>query len=125
LAKEKVTKKILKKKILVHVVNLKPDTSVFLPKNQGYEQIKSLTKPVVYFFKKKILNHGFLINPNVIGVFMMPKIEDRTTYDSSILQSVKKKPLSFISGVLNKHNIAVLKQSNGTLDKPIFFSAKF
>ena len=52
-------------------------------------------------------------------------IDDRTHHETNIALSVKKKPFSIINGVLNKHNINLLKQEAVTLEKPIMFVAKF
>jgi hypothetical protein len=38
---------------------------------------------------------------------------------------MKKKPLSFVSGVLNKHNLEILKNSDSSFNKPILFVLKF
>lgn len=52
-------------------------------------------------------------------------IDDRTHHETNIALSIKKKPFTILNGVLNKHNIELLKQDNKALEKPIMFVAKF
>lgn len=60
---------------------------------------------------------------NILDIYNIPAMDNQTNFTNSLLTSVKKKPLSFLAGVLNKHNIELLK--NNSLDRPIFFTVKF
>lgn len=57
--------------------------------------------------------------------YFFPRLDERTHYASSLAVSKNKKPLTFVAGVLNKHNIESLKNASTELNKPIFFTAKF
>lgn len=59
------------------------------------------------------------------SLYNLPIIDNQTNFTASLLTSVKHKPLTILSGVLNKHNIEVLRDVNTTLNKPILFTAKF
>jgi hypothetical protein len=58
-------------------------------------------------------------------IYNIPAIDNQTNFNGSLLTSSKRKPLSFIRGVLNKHNLEILQNADSSLTKPIFFSAKF
>lgn len=57
--------------------------------------------------------------------YFFPRLDERTHYASSLAVSKNKKPLTFVAGVLNKHNLESLKNASTELNKPIFFTAKF
>ena len=59
------------------------------------------------------------------GYYDFSPIDDSMNFASNLLDSVKVKPFRFIRGVLNKHNIDVLRHSGDNFKKNIFFVAKF
>lgn len=59
------------------------------------------------------------------SLYNLPIIDNQTNFTASLLTSVKEKPLTILSGVLNKHNLEILKDSNASLNKPVLFTAKF
>ena len=65
-------------------------------------------------------------NPKPFNTFYnLTFLDERTNYASNVLVSCKRKPISILSGVLNKHNIDILKNSPDTFNKPILFVLKF
>jgi hypothetical protein len=61
---------------------------------------------------------------NLTRNYNLNTIDDTSDYSKNLVESVKKKPLSILKGVLNKHNLALLRDAN-VGDKPIFFVSKF
>lgn len=62
---------------------------------------------------------------SVTGFHENTEIDYTGQFSRNILDSTKRKPLVFLAGVLNKHNIELLKTMDETSDKPILFTAKF
>lgn len=52
-------------------------------------------------------------------------IDMHNNYESNVVLGIKKKPLSFVAGVLNKHNLEILKNSTDSFNKPVMFVLKF
>lgn len=59
------------------------------------------------------------------SLYNLPIIDNQTNFTASLLTSVKGKPLTILAGVLNKHNLEILKDANVSLSKPLLFVAKF
>ncbi len=59
------------------------------------------------------------------GYYDFSPIDDSMNFASNLLDSVKVKPFRFIRGVLNKHNVDILRHSSDNFKKNIFFVAKF
>jgi NADH:ubiquinone oxidoreductase subunit 5 (subunit L)/multisubunit Na+/H+ antiporter MnhA subunit len=56
----------------------------------------------------------------------LPILDDTSNFAANIVESVKKKPLNILKGVLNKHNLEnLLNNSKELATKNIFFVAKF
>lgn len=64
-------------------------------------------------------------NPLFSGYYDFSPIDDSMNFASNLLDSVKTKPFRFIRGVLNKHNLDVLKHAKPGFKKNIFFVGKF
>jgi len=79
------------------------------------ELVDSSTPADASFTKANSINTFYNINA----------VDSRTNYESNVVLGLKKKPLSFVSGVLNKHNLEILKASSDNFDKPILFVLKF
>lgn len=83
---------------------------------------KLRTPERVVDLKNSTLNNEDLY---LLKIYNIPVIDNQTNFNGSLLTSNKKKPLSFISGVLNKHNIEILQNAEDSLNKPIIFCVKF
>lgn len=77
---------------------------------------------IVVDLKNNTFNNDDLYN---FKIYNIPVLDNQTNFTGSLLTSSKKKPLSFIAGVLNKHNIEILQNADDSLSKPIIFCAKF
>jgi hypothetical protein len=44
---------------------------------------------------------------------------------SNVVDNVKIKPLNILAGIINKHNMEILKTSDETLSKQLLFVAKY
>ena len=66
------------------------------------------------------------LNETPVSTFYnLNAVDNRTNYESNVVLGMKKKPLSFVSGVLNKHNLEILKNSDSSFNKQILFVLKF
>lgn len=107
-----------------------------------------INEPVVQTASKKGIKLSFLFDLNLdkdySDIFNLKKIknksftfydfaliDDTSNFNANVLDSVKRKPLQFLKGVLNKHNIDLLLKFDETavggtnLDKNIMFIPKF
>lgn len=124
-SKEIYLKELKKVDLTTNIVNAQNFASNFLatPYSELTYDFHKSTKP-------KILVN-FTDNPTAVeelysfDIYNIPAIDNQTNFTGSLLTSSKRKPLSFIRGVLNKHNLEILQNSDSTLAKPIFFIAKF
>lgn len=67
------------------------------------------------FFKSKAKTLGF---------YDFELLDDTSDFAANLIESVKNKPLTFMGGILNKHNIEILSKSTD-LKKPLLFVCKF
>jgi len=82
----------------------------------------------LYSYKNlyKLTDLAYVVKPaKNFGFYDFSPIDDSMNFSSNLLDSIKIKPLRFIRGVLNKHNIDILQSSNFDLRKNIIFVAKF
>ena len=63
--------------------------------------------------------------PDLTSFSNIASIDNCSGHEVGIRLNTKKVPLSILAGVLNKHNLDIIKNSNYSLDKPILFVLKF
>lgn len=143
LSDDKLTKKVINRwHLLTNTIDFSTenkDDQVWL-----IDMLRSLKKfqPAEYYKNLLQINQNMLIKNHdefneahptyvpkvktaVSGFYDFNLLDDTTDYASNLLESVKVKPLTFLNGVLNKHNIEVLKELSDENIKPILFVSKF
>ncbi len=76
------------------------------------------------FLKTNYIKHRVKHRLNVDGFYNYNLIDDTSDFSSNLVESTKKKPLTIIQGVLNKHNLDTFK-NNFEINKSIIFLLKF
>jgi heme/copper-type cytochrome/quinol oxidase subunit 2 len=63
--------------------------------------------------------------PVAVGYYDNELIDDTSKFMSNVVDNVKIKPLNILAGIINKHNMEILKTSDETLSKQLLFVAKY
>lgn len=78
---------------------------------------------LAHLTKHNTQTSSIALNESFIPSTEAPILEDTYSVNSSILEQAQTRPLTFVCGLLNKHNLEVLN-SDSTLDKPLLFNLK-
>lgn len=87
--------------------------------NNFFKNIKSNSLEINNFN----INHGVLLRSFNYYDFLL--LDDTSNFAANLIDSLKKKPLNILKGVLNKHNLELLKLDIHDFEKNILFIPKF
>lgn len=76
------------------------------------------------FLKNSYIKHRIKHRLNIEGFYNYTLLDDTSDFSANLVESTKKKPLTIIQGVLNKHNLDIIKK-NTSIKKSLLFITKF